>query len=72
MRCRHSLANWTSVRLGNDPNKHTVDETVMGPQDFNMIIDPTDQQDREINNTHGADPDIMYSGYSTDHLEDLE
>ena len=43
----------------------------MGPQDFNMIIHPADQQDREINN-QGADPDIMYFNYSTDHLEDLE
>ena len=31
-----------------------------------------DQQDREINSNQGADPDIMYSDYSTDHLEDLE
>ena len=44
----------------------------MGPQDVNMIIDPADQQDREINSNQGADPDIMYSNYSTDHLEDLE
>ena len=70
VRHRHSLANWTSVRLGNDPNKYTVDETVMGAQDFNMIIDPTDQ-DTEINSNQGADPDIMYSECSTDHLEDL-
>ena len=34
VRCGHSLANWTSVRLGNDPNNHTVDESTMGPQDF--------------------------------------
>ena len=71
VRCRHSLAYWTSVRLGNDPNNHTVDESTMGQQDFNLIINPADQQDREINN-QGADPDIMYSNYSTDHLEDLE
>ena len=71
VRCRHSLANWTSVRLGNDPNNHTVDESTTGQQDFNLIIDPADQQDREINN-QGADPEIMYSNYSTDHLEDLE
>ena len=44
----------------------------MGPHDFNTIIDPVDQQDRKINNNQGADPDIMYSNYSTDHLEDLE
>ena len=69
VRHRHSLANWTSVRLGNDPNNHTVDESTMGQQDFNLIIDPMDQ---EINNNQGADPEIMYSDYSTDHLEDLE
>ena len=72
VRYRHSLANWTSVRLGNDPNNHTVDESTMGPQDYNLIIDPMDQQDREINNNQGTDPEIMYSNYSTDHLEDLE
>ena len=71
VRCRHSLANWTSVRLGNDPNNHTVDESTMGEQGFNLIIDPADQQDREINN-QGADPEIMYSDWNTDHLEDLE
>ena len=43
VRQRHSLANWTSVRLGNDPNNHTVDESTMGQQDFNLIIDPVDQ-----------------------------
>ena len=71
VRCRHSLANWTSVRLGNDPNNHTVYEPATGQQDFNLIIDPVDQQDREINN-QVADPEIMYSDYSTDHLGDLE
>ena len=68
-RCRHSLANWTSVRLGDDPNNHTVDESTMGQQNFNLIIDPMDQ---EINNNQGANPEILYSNYSTDHLEDLE
>ena len=56
VRHRHSLANWTSVRLGNDPNNHTVDESTMGQQDFNLIIDPADQ---ENNNNQGADPEIM-------------
>ena len=72
VRHRHSLANWTSVTLGNDPNNHTVDESTMGQQDFNLIIDPVDQQDREINNNQGTDPEIMYSNYSTNHLEDLD
>ena len=71
VRHRHSLANWASVRLGNEPNNHPVDESTMGQQDFNLIIDPADQRDREINN-QGADPEIMYSNYSTDYLEDLE
>ena len=68
----HSLDNWTSVRLGNDPNRHTVDEMTNGPKKYNSIIDPTDQQKREINNNQSSDPEIMYSNYSTDHLEDLE
>ena len=49
VRHRHSLVNWTSVRLGNDPNSPTVDETTMGPQHYNLIIDPTYQQNKEIN-----------------------
>ena len=40
VRCRHSLANWTSVRLGNDSNNHTIDESTTGQPDFNLIIDP--------------------------------
>ena len=72
VRHRHSLANWTSVRLGNDPNNHTVDETTMGPQHYNLITDPAGQQDREINNNQGTDPEIIFSDYSTHHLEDLE
>ena len=72
VRPRHSLANWTSVRLGNDPNNQMVDEIIIGPQHFNLIIDPMIQQNREINNSQSTDPEIMYSDYSTDHLEDLE
>ena len=72
VRPRHSLANWTSIQLGNDPNSHTLDEATMGPQHYNLIIDPTDQQNREINNNQSTDHEIMYSNYSTDHLEDLE
>ena len=72
VRPRHSLANWTSVRLGNDPNRHTVDETTIGPQNYNLIIDSTDQQNGEINDDQNTDPELMYSNYSTDHLEDLQ
>ena len=45
------------------PKNHTVDESTMGQQDFNLIIDPADQ---ENNNNQGADPEIMCSDYSTD------
>ena len=72
VRPRHSLANWTSIRLGNDSNGHTVDETTMRPQNYNLIIDSTDQQNREINDDQNTDPELMYSNYSTDHLEDLQ
>ena len=72
VRLRHSLANWTSVRLGNDPNSHTVDEITMGPQNYNLIIDSIDQQNGEINDDQNTDPELMYSDYSTDHLEDLQ
>ena len=72
VRPRHTLANWTSVRLGNDPNRHTVDEMTNGPHNYNLIIDSTDQQNREINDDQSNDPELIYSDYSTDHLEDLQ
>ena len=71
-RPRDSLANWTSVRLGNDPNSHTVDKMTMGPQNYNLILDSMDQRNREINDEKNTDPELMYSNYSTDHLEDLQ
>ena len=72
VRPRHTLANWTSVRLGNDPNRHTVNEMTNGPQNYNLIIDSTDQQNREIDDDQSNDPELMYSNYSTDHLEDVQ
>ena len=73
----HRVVHNDSIQIYEEPpapvrhRHHTVDESTMGQQDFNLIIDPADQQDREINN-QGADPEIMYSDYSTDHLRDLE
>ena len=72
VRCRHSLANWTSIQLGNDPNRHTVDEMTNGPQNYNSIIDSTDQQNREIKDNQSTDPELMSFDYSSDHLEDLQ
>ena len=31
-----------------------------------------DQKNREINDDQNTDPELMYSNYSTDHLEDLQ
>ena len=71
VRHSHSLANWTSVRLGNDPNRHTVDKMTNGPQNYNSIIYSNNQQNREINDDQSTDSASIYSDYSTDHLEDV-
>ena len=72
VRSRHSLANCPSIRLENDPNRYTVDEMTNGPKNYNSIIDSTDQQNREINDDQSTDPELMYTNYSTDHLEDFQ
>ena len=38
VRPRHALANWTSVRLGNDPNRHTVDEMTNALQNATQLL----------------------------------
>ena len=37
LRPRQPLANWTSVRLGNNPNRPTVDEITQGQQQWNTF-----------------------------------
>ena len=71
-RCRHWLANWTSVRLGNDPCRQTIDKKTMGQQDYNLFIDPMDQQNGEINDDQSTDSASLYSDYSTNHMEDVQ
>ena len=63
VRPRHALANWTSVRLGNNPNRPTVNERETRQLTYNSVIDPTglqnresEQQDRESDDAQSADP----------------
>ena len=38
-RPRKPIANWTSVHLGNNPNRPTVDEGARGKLQWNMFSD---------------------------------
>ena len=46
VRPRHLLANWTSVRLGDDPNRPTVQEISEGQLQWNMFNDSNRQGQR--------------------------
>ena len=79
VRPRHALANWTSIRLGNNPNRPTMNEREDGQLIYNSVLDSTRlqnreyvQQDRESDDAQSTDPDLMYSDYSSEHLDDLE
>ena len=79
VRPRYALANWTSVRLGNDSNRPTLNERETGQLIYNSVIDSTglqnresEQQDRESDDAQSTDPDLMYSDYSSEHPEDLK
>ena len=47
VRWQHSLANWTSIRLGNNPNRPTVNERETEQSTYNSLIDTNEQQNRE-------------------------
>ena len=47
VRPRHALANWTSIRLGNNPNRPNVNERETGQLIYNSVIDLTGLQNRE-------------------------
>ena len=77
VRPRHALANWTSVRLGNNPSRPTVNERETEQLTYNSVIDSTglqnrecEQQDRESDDAQSTNSDLMYSDYSSEHLED--
>ena len=47
VRPRHPLPNWTSVRLGNNPNRPTVNERETEQSTYNSVNDTNEQQNRE-------------------------
>ena len=79
VRPRNALANWTSIRLGNDPNRPIVNERETGQLIYNSVIDSTglqnresEQEDRELDDAQSTDLDLMYSDYSSELLENLK
>ena len=75
VRPRHPLANWTSIRLGNNPDRPTVNERETEQSTYNSVIDTngqqnreSEQQDSESDDAQSTDPDLIYS---SEHLEDL-
>ena len=78
VRPRHALANWTSIRLDNDSNRPTVTEMTTGQLIYNTVINTTGpqngdsaQQNKEPHDEQSTDADLIYSDYSSEHLEDL-
>ena len=75
VRLQHALANWTSVRLGNNPNRPTVNERET--EQFHSMTDSTGPQNRvsgqnrESYDAQSTDSELIYSDYSSEHLEDL-
>ena len=47
VRQRHSLANWTSIRLGNNPNRPTMNDRETEPSTYTSLIDTNEQQNRQ-------------------------
>ena len=69
---RHALANWTSVRLGDNPNRPTVNEET-GEQSQMMMIADSNTHDTTSEDTEGTDGDPIYSDHGSDlNLEGLE
>ena len=62
VRPRHPLANWTSVRLGNNPNRLTTNDNEI----YNSVNDTTETQNRESDDAQNTD-----SEHSSEHPEDL-
>ena len=47
VRPRHPLVNWTSIRLGNNPNRPTMNESETEQSTYNSVTDANEQQNRE-------------------------
>ena len=59
-RPRHALSIWTSVRLGNNPNRTMVDEET-GEQPQIMMVADSNTHDMTSEDTESADSDPIYS-----------
>ena len=73
VRPRHPLANWTSIRLGDNPNRPTEDE-ISGQLQWNMLDESNRQrQNRTSDETESANGEPIYSDYGSKHsIEELE
>ena len=72
VRPRHALANWTSVRLGDDPDRPMVNEET-GEQTQMMMIADSNTHDTTSEDTDSTHGDPIYSDYGSEHnLEGLE
>ena len=72
VRPRHALANWTSVRLGNNPNRPTFNKET-GEQPQMIMIADSNTHDMTSEDTESADGDPIYSDYGSElNLEGLE
>ena len=78
-RPRKSLANWTSVRLGNNPGRPTVDDISHGQLQWNMLDNNNgcrQTHNRPSEDTESVEGDPIYSdedsSTSGHGLEDVE
>ena len=60
MRPQHALANWTSVRLGNDPNAQKGTDEETGEQSQIMMIADSNTIDVTSDDLESTDVDLVY------------
>ena len=76
VRPRHLLANWTSVRLGDNLNRPTNQEISEGQLQWNMFNDSNRQgqrHNRTLDETQSVNGEPIYSDDGSEYgLEDLE
>ena len=76
VRPRHPLANWTSIRLGNDPHRPIIHEISEGQLQWNMLNDSNRQgqrHNRTLDVTESANGEPIYLDDGSKHgLEELE
>ena len=65
VRPRHALANWTSVKLGDNPNRPTVNEET-GEQSQMMMIDDSNRHNMRSEDTESTDGDPIYSDHGSE------